>query len=127
MTETIDVSDKENDQDDSQGTDSSMDRSETTELEVKRTAGTYKVFIQRGAGTCRRCLCEFVVVRPHLNSNCHVGLLHSGSRFDHTKPPRTTVLQGKAYRNRKGICQNFTCKRSTVGCGSICSLYTFFS
>ena len=41
MTVTIDDSDKENDPDESQGTDtdSSMDRSETTELEVKRTGG----------------------------------------------------------------------------------------
>ena len=41
VTVTINDSDKENDPDESQGTgnDSSMDRSETTELEVERTGG----------------------------------------------------------------------------------------
>ena len=34
-----------NDPDDGQGSDSSMDRSETTELEVERMAGIYEAFI----------------------------------------------------------------------------------
>ena len=49
----IDDSNKENDPDESQGTstDSSMDRSETTELEVQRTGG-----MRRPYGTKQKCV-----------------------------------------------------------------------
>ena len=53
VTVTIDGSENT---DDSQGTDSFMDRSETSEIEVERMAGIYEAFIHREAET-RRCLC----------------------------------------------------------------------
>ena len=46
---------KENDTDDSQGTDRFMDRSETSEIEVERMGSIYEAFIHHEAETCR-CL-----------------------------------------------------------------------
>ena len=54
VTVTLDDSDKENDPDGRQGTDSCMDMSETTE---HRKNGRHEVFIQHEAETCHCCVC----------------------------------------------------------------------
>ena len=54
---TIDDIEKENNPGDSHSTDSSMDRNETTELQVERMAGIiYEAFIYHEAETCCCCL-----------------------------------------------------------------------
>ena len=72
---------------------------------------------------------EFVVVRPHLNSLLET-TCRPVSQWFKFRPYKTSNhwLQGKqAYRDRKGICQNFTCNSTSVRGVFKISEYTCFS